>query len=254
VREVICRLCQRRNHSAGQSAVAKPHRREAHPLLASGVCPLLRHPDYVLQFACNYLRAESIALLRKTCIEIAHQVGHEAHVQNIARLRLGPECGSRKVDWTSVRSLEDLHAAEKPSLNVTLQIFGFASSEPNFDEKTQETLSEYAGLLSRHPEVRVQIEGHGQPGAPEPIASTLARERAEKVAEELQLHHSVSRDRMWVTHCSNRCPRFQDPNRNRRVEMSIIDGLPNRRKKKSRTGRWSFVPWCPRGVCEFSGP
>eukprot|EP00930_Biecheleria_cincta_P048649 TRINITY_DN33929_c0_g1_i1.p1 TRINITY_DN33929_c0_g1~~TRINITY_DN33929_c0_g1_i1.p1 ORF type:complete len:146 (-),score=18.39 TRINITY_DN33929_c0_g1_i1:318-716(-) len=109
-------------------------------------------------------------------------------------------------------------------MEAVLCIFGFASTEPNFDEQTVTTMKQFAELLQRFPKMKLQIVGHGQPGAPEPLASNLAKRRAKNVADEFKRSHGLTSDRMLLTHCSNRQPRFSDSEKNRRVELSIVSG------------------------------
>merc|ERR1712151_1487557 len=105
---------------------------------------------------------------------------------------------------SNITTLRDLRIAETPSMEAVLCIFGFASTEPHFDEETSNTMAKFAELLREYSQVQLQIVGHGQPGAPEPLASDLAQERADNVASEFARRHGVPVDRMVLSHCSNR--------------------------------------------------
>jgi len=146
----------------------------------------------------------------------------------------------------SVTSLRDLHIAEQPYLAATLHLFGFASARPNLDHAANGILAAFAAALRDYPETRVKIEGHGQPGAPEPIASSLALQRAENIAAALVSFHGVARERMEVTHNSNRTPRYSNPDLNRRVELSLIQPVQPARQTVRKNGRqgWRFGSWC----------
>jgi len=134
-----------------------------------------------------------------------------------------------------IQDLEELFVLEHPRKEVILQVFGFASATPQWNLHASRTLEEFAELLEQYPSLEIRIEGHGQPGAPEPIASTLAWQRADFTAEELNTRHNVPRNRMDVLHQSNNCPRYlDDPDANRRVELSVYCDRRNKAKAKAR--------------------
>jgi len=133
----------------------------------------------------------------------------------------------------NISSLSDLHIAEIPSMEVVLCIFGFASTDPEFDTETTITMRKFAELLRQHTQLKLKIVGHGQPGAPEPLASNLAQQRAENVAREFTCAHGIPLERMVLSHCSNRKPRFSNSEKNRRVELSIITSHCSSNKAKT---------------------
>merc|ERR1712039_524465 len=148
-------------------------------------------------------------------------------------------------------SLSDLHVAETASMEAVLCIFGFASTNPQFDEDTVCTMRKFSDLLKKHTQLKLKIVGHGQPGAPEPLASQLAMERAENVAKEFIRAHGLSSQRMILTHCSNRQPRYSSNEKNRRVELSITSDLSDTNKKIRKSSLLRFLGFSsPREVSQ----
>lgn len=213
---------------------------DAQPLLKKTSDAVFQQSEFLAQVVCDFLDARSIALLRDSCSEFYEQVGHASHVQILVRERSEQLPGLAQLashGIVRVSSLSDLHIAENAVMEAVLCIFGFASTEPDFDEQTVSTMKQFAKLVQRFPQTKLQVVGHGQPGAPEPLASNLAKRRAKNVADEFQRSHGLTLDRILLTHCSNRQPRFSDPEKNRRVELSIVGS--NSSVKANKAGRRS---------------
>lgn len=202
------------------------------PLLQGSRCDLLSRSDFLIYVACDGLPAASLARLRRSCTECFAKVAHEHHIARLATERKLPGLDKlRKEGVFEIKTLHELYRAETPSLEAVLCIFGFASTEPHYDEESRNIMSHFVAILNEYPQLTLLVEGHGQPGAPEPLASDLAKQRAEVVSKEFQKCYSVSRRRIEITHRSNKCPRFADPEQNRRVELSLLDAKERTQKK-----------------------
>lgn len=193
--------------------------------------------DFLLDAVSVGLPAEALARLRRTSQEALSRIGHENHVVFLVSGRKLP--GLERLQGAKVKTLHDLHRAEMPLLTAVLCIFDFASTTPEYDDESIAAMSTFAATLRDHPRLFLKVEGHGQPGAPEPLASTLARERADLVADEFQSRFGVAPGRLKITHQSNRCPRFEDPEKNRRVELSIIDAVEAEKEQDCLPSRLS---------------
>jgi len=198
---------------------------------------LLGLSDFLLDAVSIGLPAEALARLRRTSKEALSRIGHENHVLFLVSGRKLP--GLERLKGAKVKTLHDLHRAEMPLLEAVLCIFDFASTTPEYDDESIAAMSTFAATLRDYPRLFLKVEGHGQPGAPEPLASTLARERADLVAEEFQSRFGVAPGRLKITHRSNKCPRFEDPDKNRRVELSVFDAVEAEKEQVVLPSRFS---------------
>lgn len=235
------RLCSGRRQPCRSSTCAH-FRQQREALLKTSVAPVFDQSDFLILAVCGGLDSALIARLRFCCRDMHGKVGHAAHVAFLVNERRSRLPGLRKLESAgtpSIMSLRDLRIAETPSMEAVLCIFGFASTEPHFDDETVDTMAQFAELLREYSELQLQIEGHGQPGAPEPLASNLAQERADNVAIEFTRKHGVPSARMKLGHCSNRNPRYRDAEKNRRVELSVVSSMST--KSQTRPSRSSIL-------------
>lgn len=230
-----CRLARRQNP-------AKVSTDELFQSSSSGC--LFALSDFIIFAVAAWLPAQSLARLMRTCTTNSARVGTEQHIASLILERVLPGIAAADKEWAmAISTLRALHRAETPSMEAVLCMFGFASRLPKFDDTTRRTLKEFAALLNRHPLLHVSVEGHSQPGAPEPIASNLALERAELIAKEMHDNYGVDRSRIRIAHHSNRRPRFPDMDRNRRVELSVFEApvvASGQRRPRSSRMRYLF--------------
>jgi len=199
-------------------------RRSEDVAIGGAVCMFTVWP-YLLHTVAAMLPSPTLARLQMCCKDSLEQVGTKDHILRLFKERGDSLPGLARLQHAGIvtpQVLEELYFAEVPSPEAVLCIFDFASVEPEFDEETVATMKQFAEALAEHPKLQLRIVGHGQPGAPEPLASNLAMQRAEEVKLQFMSAHGICSQRMQVTHCSNKMPRFRDPDKNRRVELSVV--------------------------------
>lgn len=107
----------------------------------------------------------------------------------------------------------------------------------NLNFQAQEKIASVSRMINRHPTLLcAMVEGHTQPGAPEPIATILSQKRAELVARVLTSHYGVAKERISIDWHSSRKPLDEislgspDPSasQNRRAEITTIISLHRR--------------------------
>jgi len=117
---------------------------------------------------------------------------------------------------------QGLYISEHPRLQVAMSVFEFGEATPRVHGDHADVLLWISEQLKLFPGLVLRVEGHGQPGAPEPVASELAWARAVNLGLLMDYRYKVPCDRVHLTHRSNVHPRYEDEDQCRRVELLMI--------------------------------
>lgn len=198
-------------------------------MAAPSVCLLMGLSEFVIERVAAMLDAKSIVLLSKSAQMLNKQLQSLDFIRWVARLRQE----QLHIDPAQVGTLEHLYIGSQAPGHWLIH-FGFASLQvPNLPEESACKVADAAALLKRHPDLKVQVDGHTQPGAPEPMATKLSQLRAELVARSIVMH-GVDQSQILVDWHSSRKPLdnigigddFAEASLNRRVEMTMLyDGI-----------------------------
>ena len=127
------------------------------------------------------------------------------------------------VEAHKITTLEHLHCVVQYG-NAPPQVVHFEFACLELDElpaSIRGMLGSAAALLKRHQCLRIQVDGHSQQGAPEPLATALSRERSELLSRALVHMYCVSPDRIDAAWHSNRRPNQNPDDLQRRVELTV---------------------------------
>jgi len=205
-------------------------------LLASVIQALQSIPNSLQNSAQQFVRNAGFSTVQVTANGRDITVSGTVEKQpNISNLLSGIEQieGVRKVtDALVLTDPVDDAVVQKERFVTSLKLINTASVsfEPgssSFTQSSDAALNQLAGLMLRHPESRLRIEGHTDNTGPESVNLRLSRERAQAVADYLT-SSGIASNRLIAKGYGSTQPiddNFSDAGkaRNRRIEISYLD-------------------------------